>query len=288
MNRKLHSLYGLKWNPFLPGVPADSLHKDARLQSFLERMELLSDVGGYALVTGPVGSGKSSSLRVLAEHLGDLPDLLTVILTRPQCSVNDFYRELGDLFGIELNPCNRWGGAKRLRARWLEHLEQSGKRAVVLIDEAQEVQAPVLHELRLLSSYQLDSCHLLTVVLAGDERLIDRLKTPELVAVGSRVRVRLILGPRSVEELDALLEHTLKEAGASKLLAAAVREALVGHAAGNPRTLMHMASDLLEVALQREADLIDEALFFEVFESSAPGREQRHKPRSSRARARAS
>jgi type II secretory pathway predicted ATPase ExeA len=280
MNRKLHALFGLKWNPFLPGVPADALHRDPRLESFLTRMELLSDAGGYALVTGAVGTGKSSTLRILADHLSGLPDLMTVILTRPQCSVNDFYRELGDLFGIELNPCNRWGGAKRLRGRWLEHLEQSGKRAVVLIDEAQEVQAPVLHELRLLSSYELDSCHLLTVVLAGDERLLERLRTPDLLAVGSRIRLRLTLGQRSTEELDALLGHALAEAGAEKLLMPAVREALVGHAAGNLRVLMNMASDLLEVAVQKEVDRIDEKHFFEVFESLAPARDKRGKSRS--------
>lgn len=280
MNRELHALFGLKWNPFLPGVPANSLHRDARLQSFLERMELLSEVGGYALVTGPVGSGKSSALRILADHLSDLPDLVTVILTRPQCSVNDFYRELGDLFGIELNPCNRWGGAKRLRARWLEHLEQSGKRAVVLIDEAQEVQAPVLHELRLLASYELDSCHLLTVVLAGDERLTERLRTPDLAPVGSRIRLRLTLGTRNTEELNALLEHTLAEAGVQKLLLPTVREALVGHAAGNPRVLMHMAADLLDAAVHKEVEQIDEQLFFETFEPANPTREKRGKSRS--------
>ena len=143
---------------------------------------------------------------------------------------------------------------------------------------------PVLHELRLLSSYDLDSCHLLTVVLAGDERLTERLKTPDLVAVGSRVRLRLLLGSRSPEELNSLLDHALDEAGAEKLLSPAVREALVGHAAGNPRVLMHMASELLEVAVQKEVEHIDEQLFFETFEPASPTREKRPRSRAPRAR----
>ena len=71
---------------------------------------------------------------------------------------------------------------------------------MLLVDEAQEMQPPVLAELRLLASARLDSHILLTVVLAGDGRLIERLRTEELLPLGSRIRVRLALeraSPRS-------------------------------------------------------------------------------------------
>ena len=81
------------------------------------------------------------------------------MLSRPQASLADFYREMGDLFGVELRPHNRWGGAKVLRERWQTHIDAALSRPVLLVDEAQEMQPAVLAELRLLSSAELDSPH---------------------------------------------------------------------------------------------------------------------------------
>ena len=75
MNKKLLALYGLKWNPFTPGVPAEALHVTARLHSFCWRVAQLAGEGGFALVTGAPGTGKSVALRVLAEHLAAQRDV---------------------------------------------------------------------------------------------------------------------------------------------------------------------------------------------------------------------
>ena len=265
----LQNLFGLKWNPFLADIPARALSIDSALQSFLARMEHLCDSGGYALVTGAPGTGKSAALRVLEHRLSESPELQCVILTRPQCSVNDFSRELGDLFAIRLNPCNRWGGSKLLRERWLQHVQESGKRAVVLLDEAQEAQDVVLNELRLMSSSRLDSMNLLTVVLAGDERLGEHLRGPRLLPIASRVRVRLQLGPKEVDVLREILVRVLEEAGAKALVTPEVLDALATHAGGNLRVMMHLAAELLEAAVRLETERIDAKLFHETFDALA-------------------
>ena len=69
---------------------------------------------------------------------------------------NDFYRELGDLFGVPLAPHNRWAVAKALRERWQGHIDAALFRPVVVVDEAQEMQAAGLNELALLGSARLD------------------------------------------------------------------------------------------------------------------------------------
>jgi general secretion pathway protein A len=274
VNKKLLSLYGLKWNPFTPQVPVEALYVGARLDSFCWRVEQLVGEGGFALVTGQPGLGKSVTLRVLAERLSGLRDVQVGVLSRPQAGMADFYRELGELFGVQLHPHNRWGGAKVLRERWQAHIDASLSRPVLIVDEGQEMQLAVLSELRLLCSARLDSHLLLTVVLAGDQRLLERFRSEELLPLGSRMRVRLALDRASPEELHELLQHALAKAAAPKLMSAELIATLCDHAQGNPRALMNMAGELLAVAAQREARHIDEQLFFETFAapSAAPAK----------------
>ena len=264
MNKKLLGLYGLKWNPFAPDVPVEALLLTRRIESFCWRAEQLIGEGGFALVTGAPGTGKSATLRILADRLGDKRDVKVGILSRPQSGLSDFYREMGDLFGVELSPHNRWAGSKVLRERWQAHIDASLSRPVLIVDEAQEMKPAVLAELRLLSSVRLDSHILLTVVLAGDGRLLERLRSDELMPLNSRMRVRLALERASAEELQELLMHALQKAGASKLMTGELIATLADHAQGNPRALMNIAGELLPIAAQREARHIDEKLFLEA------------------------
>ena len=116
MNTKLLALYGLKWHPFTTEVPTEAIHVPARLEHFCWRIEHgLIGEGGFAMIHGDPGTGKSVALRLLAERLARLPDLTVGAITHPQSNLADFYREMGDLFGVPLRPHNRWGGFKALR-----------------------------------------------------------------------------------------------------------------------------------------------------------------------------
>jgi type II secretory pathway predicted ATPase ExeA len=270
VNKKLLALYGLKWAPFSPDVPIEALQVTPRIESFCWRVEQLVGEGGFALVHGSPGAGKSVTLRLLAERLSGLRDVHVGVLSRPQARLADFYREMGELFGVELHPHNRWGGAKLLRERWQSHIDASLSRPVLICDEAQEMVLPVLSELRLLCSARLDSHLLLTVVLAGDQRLLERFRCDELLPLGSRMRVRLSLERSTPQELQQCLQHALQKAGAPKLMTPEVINTLCDHAQGNLRAMMNMAGELLALAAQREAHQIDEQLFFEAFTPNAP------------------
>ncbi len=276
MNNRLPALYGLKWNPFAPSVPTEALHVSPRVDSFRRRVWQLAAEGGFALVTGAPGAGKSASLRILAEHLAQQRDVTVGMITRPQANIGDFYREMGDLFGVELQPHNRWAGAKVLRQRWQAHIDGSLTRPVLIVDEAQEVKPAVLAELRLLASARLDSHILLTVVLAGDGRLVDRLRSDEFLPLDSRMRVRLAMERATPDALQACLRHALAQAGAPTLMTPEVIATLADHANGNLRALMIMADELLSLAAERDARQIDEALFFDLYtppaEAKARGR----------------
>jgi type II secretory pathway predicted ATPase ExeA len=265
-SKKLLSLWGLKWNPFSPELPSDGLLATPKIENFAWRVEQLVQEGGFALITGESGTGKSVALRIVAGRLAALRDVTVGVIERPQSKSADFYRELGDIFAVKLKPHNRWGGFKALRERWKSHVASSRLRPVLLVDEAQEMSPDVLGELRILSSADFDATSLLTVVLSGDGRLLERLRQEDLIPLGSRIRTRLVTEAASREELLELLRHALAMAGNATLMTAELMETLVDHSGGNCRSLAIMGAELLAYGMAHDVAQLDEKCYLEVFQ----------------------
>jgi len=264
-NKTLLALYGLKFNPFLPNIPVEALWPWPGMESFFYRVENLVMDGGFALICGEPGLGKSKNLQLLAHRLNRIGDVVVGVMERPQSNLSDFYREMGSLFGVNLSPSNRYGGFKALRERWKNHIKNTLFRPVLLIDEAQEMLTPCLNEIRLLGSDHFDSKCLLTSVLCGDMRLPERFRNTALVSLGTRMRVRMTLKPYSRDDLIAYLNHAVSQAGAPQLMNQNLIQTLAEHAAGNLRVLDSMADDLLSEAARKEIPQLDEKLFLEMF-----------------------
>jgi type II secretory pathway predicted ATPase ExeA len=261
----IRSLYGLKYNPFLPDVPTDALFALPGTQRFIMRIQSTAAQGGFALITGDPGLGKSKTLQQVAHELEQIPDLTVAVMQRPQSKLGDFYRELGELYDVGLSPANRYGGFKALRHRWQTHCQSTLLRPVLLIDEAQQASAECLTELRLLQSHHFDSQSLLFTILCGDNRLPDKFRTTELLPLGSRIGPRLVLLPLSPEQLQQYLHFALDQAGNSQLMTDELIRTLASHAANNLRVLNQMAAELLTAAAERNLPRMDESLFFELF-----------------------
>jgi len=265
MNRKLTAIFGLKWNPFIPEIPDEALLRTPAVEHFCWRVEQQLRDGGFALATGDSGTGKSASLRLLVRHLSGLPEVLVGCLNRPQSRLGDFYREMGEVFGLSLSPHNRYASFKVLREKWEAHLAATLWRPVLVVDEAQEMKPDILSELRLLSSTNFDSHSVLTVVLGGDGQLLELLRLPRLIPLGTRIRTRLNLEYATPKQLAELLAHLLAQAGNPRMMTSGLVTTLCEHAAGNCRMLCNMAAELLTEGLNREVTQLDEKLYLEVF-----------------------
>ena len=92
MKKKLLALYSLKFNPFSADIPTSALFPTPTTESFCWRIENQVGEGGFALVSGEPGSGKSAALRILSDRLSAIQDVMLGVLTRPQASILDFYR----------------------------------------------------------------------------------------------------------------------------------------------------------------------------------------------------
>ena len=268
--KKLLSLWGLKWNPFAPELPSEGLLVTPKIESFAWRVEQLVTEGGFALVSGESGTGKSVALRIVAQRLASVRDVVVGALERPQSKNADFYRELGDIFSVKLSPSNRWGGFKALREKWKSHVASARIKPVLLIDEAQEMAPDVLSELRILSSADFDATSLLTIVLAGDGRLLDLLRHQDLVPLNTRIRTRLVTESATRDELLELLQHALAKAGNASLMTDGLMQTLVDHSAGNYRLLMTMSAELLAYGIAHEVNQLDEKFYLELFHPKGP------------------
>lgn len=276
MKKKLLAAFGLKFYPFGRDLPPEALFRTPSIDSFCRRVEFTVPDGGFALVSGEPGTGKSVALRLLAAELRELRDVTVATIEHPQSNISDFYRELSDLFGVPFSGGNRWGGFKGLRARWSDHIGSSLTRPVLIIDEAQEMALQVLSELRILSSKEFDARSLLCVIFAGDKRLLDRLEHRDMQPVKSRIRRRLILDEAPRDELLGCLDHLLDTAGNPGLITTDARVAIAEHSAGNYRSMITHCDELFAAALDRDATIIDTDLFVDHYKPR-----RRRKPKKS-------
>lgn len=275
-DQKLRALYGLTHNPFSRHIPLESMWRPPGTEAFFYRVENVVLDGGFVLISGEPGLGKSKLLQLLEGHLLQLGGNVVVgVMEHPQSSVSDFYRELGDVFKVNLSPSNRYGGFKTLREKWREHIQSTLFKPILLIDEAQEMVNQCLTELRLLSSVRFDSDCLLTTVLSGDKRLPERFRCSSLAPLGSRIRTRWVLEPWEHNALRSFLTHSLETAGAPHLMTKEVIDAMVTHCGGNLRVLCAMGAELLDAAALADEKRIDEKRYMETFsrdikQNSAP------------------
>jgi type II secretory pathway predicted ATPase ExeA len=263
---KILALYGLKWNPFISEVPKEGLYRDVKFDRFSFLIESLVLDGGFALITGESGLGKSVILRLLFEKLKTLRELTIIEYTRPQSALRDFYDEIGLAFSVDIKHSMRYGGFKGLRQKWQAHFTSTLLHPVLLIDDAQEMPVQVLSEIRILSGANFDSKSLLTAVLVGDHRLTDKLKTQELLPLLTRIKTRLNMTPPSVEELTKLLTFVTTEAGNPDLMTPNLKRTLAEHAMGNYRIMMNLANETLILGAEKEVPKLDIDLFFELHE----------------------
>lgn len=276
-DKKLLQLFGLKWNPFLPDVPDEALMKSIPIDTFCFSVENLVLDGGFALITGESGLGKSVALHILYNRLSGIRELKVCEITRPQSSLSDFYREMGAHFGVELKVSNRFGGFRGLREKFKAHLSTTLLRPIVIIDEAQETPNMVLKELRILSGEKFDSKNILTVVLSGDQNLISKLAHEELISLGTRIKTRLVLEPWTKEELYNLISFVIEKAGNQELMTEALMNCLSEQAIGSPRIMMNIANQILNLGALKTLNKLDEKLFFEFISLNKPSLKKKNR-----------
>jgi general secretion pathway protein A len=173
--------------------------------------------GGFVLLTGEVGAGKTTVCRCLLEQIPESCDVAYVF--NPKLTVSELLSTICNEFGIACPPGNT--SIKVFVDRINEHLLDAharGRHAVLIIDEAQNLSADVLEQMRLLTNLETNDRKLLQIILIGQPELAAMLERPELQQLAQRIVARYHLGPLSKPEVAAYIRHRLDVAGTQRQL----------------------------------------------------------------------
>ncbi|MEO8298008.1 MAG: XrtA/PEP-CTERM system-associated ATPase [Burkholderiales bacterium] len=166
---------------------------------------------GFIVVTGEIGAGKTTLLRALLDEL-DRAQVVAAQIVSTQLESGDLLQAIITGFGIPTNGIGKASMIATLEA-FLMTLATQGRRALLVIDEAQNLEIRAIEELRMLSNFQLGTQSLLQSFLVGQPELRKKLESPEMEQLRQRVTASCHLGPLGFEETRGYVEHRLRHVG---------------------------------------------------------------------------
>ena len=249
--------FHLKENPFTIAPNPRYFYLSEKHREALAHLQYgLGENGGFILLTGEVGTGKTTAWRCLVENLPSDIDLAVVLNPR----MNEI--ELLEAVCDELEISYQAGsGVKRLtdaiNQRLLETHER-GHRTVLIVEEAQNLELSVLEQLRLLTNLETNEHKLLQIILVGQPELLDKIADHQLRQLQQRIVARFHLTPLTAPEVYAYVAHRLAVAGAHpRLYSESALRQIVKYAKGIPRLINLICDRALLGCFSEERHQVD-------------------------------
>ena len=168
--------------------------------------------GGFVLLTGEVGTGKTTVCRCLLEQLPEQVDIALIL--NPKVTALELLASICDELHISYDQDNKSiKAAVDQISDYLLTAHAAGRKTVLIIDEAQNLAPPVLEQIRLLTNLETNKCKLLQIIMLGQPELLDKLRRSDLRQLAQRITARYHLGPLAKEEIASYVKHRLTVAG---------------------------------------------------------------------------
>ncbi|MES2878569.1 MAG: XrtA/PEP-CTERM system-associated ATPase [Pseudomonadota bacterium] len=249
------AFYGLSSKPFQlnpdPGFYFGS-KQHRRAKAYLEYGVQRNE--GFIVITGEVGAGKTTIVRGLLASL-DPGKVVAANLVTTQLDAEDTLRMVGAAFGVRVKDVSKADVLMALEA-YLVNETRLGKRCLLIVDEAQNLTARAVEELRMLSNFQFNQQALLQTFLVGQPEFRAILQSPTMQQLRQRVTATCHIGPLDLNETQGYIEHRLKCAGASvrPTFDAAAFEAIFKASGGIPRRVNLICDRLLLLGFLGDKD----------------------------------
>ena len=209
------SYYGFTERPFQLSPDPRFFFATSHHQRALSYLQYGLDQGeGFIVITGPIGTGKTTIARNLLANIAD-ENIVAAQLVTTKLSPEELLELVAAEFKIPVEGNNKADILQSIES-FLVTLHNQGKRALLLVDEAQNLPSETVEELRMLSNFQLDNKPLIQSFLLGQEELKDIISAPDMEQFRQRIIASAHLKPLNLEEVKDYINHRLSQANCNK------------------------------------------------------------------------
>ena len=262
----LLKFFGLQQQPFdVTPDPAFLYYSPSHREALASLSQGIEHFRGFMMLVAPPGMGKTMLLNKLLEELGDKARV--VFLFQTQCDSSELLTFILNELEVDHTGMDVVTMHRVLNQVLLEEMLR-GQRFVLIVDEAQNLQEPVLETIRLLSDFETTHSKLIQIVLAGQPRLAHTLLKPGLAQLRQRVSILSQLRPLSARETAEYVEHRLRAAGSNgkHLFTRDALELIAALSKGVPRTINNLCFNALLMAFQRGEEVVDAGMVRRISE----------------------
>ena len=257
MDNHYKSFFGLKAEVFRTDLnQSEILHTD-QLKAVKKRFDYAVSLGGIALVTGDIGSGKSTALRFAADCLHP-SEYKTIYITATTGPIQELYSQIIQEMGMQIPGRSKAAMTGMIKKEIMEIIDGKKMKAVLIVDEASLLRLEVLAELHTLTQFHKDSRPWLPVILAGQSALIDKLMFRTSASMASRVITRSHLEGLDRDGMQRYIEHHLKLAGIkNSMFEDAAVTAVHQGSGGLLRKANHLARGAIIAAAKEKSQIVN-------------------------------
>jgi len=228
---------------------------------------------GFILIAGDIGTGKTTLIHVLLKEIN--PDFIIINIINPRAAFNDMLYHIAQKIGVSYKGKDTINLVEDIRNK-LEKLDQDGRRAVLIIDEAHLISDESLEDIRLLSNIESEKRKLIQIVLVGQNELYNKLQKEALRPLKQRLVINRHLEPLDKKETLDYIKHRLNVAGRrSQLFDQKALSKIWGKSRGIPRVINQICDNAMLIGYALEADTIGPKIIKEVIKDMESG--HRHK-----------
>lgn len=253
MDNNYRSFFGLKKEPFGADLNTKEILETHELKAVAKRLDYAVRLGSTALVTGEIGSGKSTALRYAAEKLHP-SEYKSFYITATSGSILELYRQIIAEMGIQQSSNSRAIMTRIIKNEIKDLVDGKKMKVLLIIDEASLLRMEVLSELHTLCQFQKDSKPWLPLIMAGQAVLIDKMMYRASAPLASRIVARSHMEGLDLQGMQQYLEHHLNIAGVkTNLFDDAAITAIHQGSGGLLRKANHLARGSLIAAAAEES-----------------------------------